>query len=112
MDESFKYNEKDLLSFRSPAICIERRRTNIPRLNSTNGGTSNSSLQNNYAIGAVEGCTFTFDWEVSSESNYNWTTYKYCNGNETMTKYCANSNYGTVDNKTTLEPGDNVAYVK
>lgn len=112
MDESFKYNEKDLLSSRCPAAHIERWRTNIPRLDSTNGGTSNSSLQNNYAIGAVEGCTFTFDWEVSSESNYNWTTYKYCNGNETMTKYCANSNYGTVDNKTTLEPGDDVAYVK
>ena len=70
-------------------------------------------MQNNYAIGAVEGCTFTFDWEVSSESNYNWTTYKYCNGSSTtLTKYCTKSSYGTVDNKTTLEPEDDVAHVQ
>ena len=29
-----------------------------------------------------------------------------------MTKYCTDSYYGTVDNKTTLEPGDDVAHVK
>ena len=29
-----------------------------------------------------------------------------------MTKYCTNSSYGTVDNKTTLEPGDDVAHVQ
>ena len=29
-----------------------------------------------------------------------------------MTKYCTDSSYGTVDNKTTLEPGDDVATVK
>lgn len=29
-----------------------------------------------------------------------------------MTKYCTDSHYGTVDNKTTLEPSDDVATVK
>ena len=39
---------------------------------STNGGTDNSSSQNSYGICAFAGCTFTFDWSVSSESNYDW----------------------------------------
>ena len=29
-----------------------------------------------------------------------------------MTKYCTNSSYGTVDNKTVLDPEDDVAHVK
>ena len=45
--------------------------------------------------------------------NYNWSTYKWCNGSEnTMTKYCTDSYYGTVDNKTVLDPEDDVAHVK
>ena len=39
---------------------------------STNGGTNNSTSQNSYTVGVVAGCTFTFDWSVSSESNYDW----------------------------------------
>ena len=39
---------------------------------STNGCTNNSSSQNSYTVGVVAGCTFTFDWSVSSESNYDW----------------------------------------
>ncbi len=51
--------------------------------------------------------------ETDEKSNYNWSTYKYCNGTSTsMTKYCTDSIHGTVDNKTTLEPGDDVAHVK
>jgi len=51
--------------------------------------------------------------ETETKSNYDWSTYKYCNGSEdTLTKYCADSEYGTVDNKTVLEPDDDVAHVK
>ena len=51
--------------------------------------------------------------ETQEKSNYDWSTYKYCNGTSTsMTKYCTNSDHGTVDNKTTLEPEDDVAHVK
>ena len=51
--------------------------------------------------------------ETEEKSNYGISTYKYCNGSyNSMTKYCTNSYYGTVDNKTTLEPGDDVAHVK
>ena len=37
----------------------------FPDWTSTNGGTHNSSSQNSYTMGVVEGCTFTFDWSVS-----------------------------------------------
>ena len=51
--------------------------------------------------------------ETETKSNYTWKTYKWCNGSkDTMTKYCTNSNYGTVDNKTVLEPEDDVAHVQ
>ena len=45
-----------------------------------------------------------------TNSNCDWTTYKYCNGSDTtLTKYCTNNNYGTEDNKTTLDPEDDAA---
>ena len=51
--------------------------------------------------------------ETEEKSNYDWSTYKWCNGSEnTMTKYCTDSSFGTVDNKTTLDPEDDVAHVK
>ena len=51
--------------------------------------------------------------ETEEKSNYEWSTYKYCNGSYTsLTKYCTSSSYGTVDNKTILEPEDDVAHVK
>ena len=55
----------------------------------------------------------TIDWSTNDPNTDDWSTYKYCNGSSTsMTKYCTSSNYGTVDNKTTLEPDDDVAHVK
>ena len=51
--------------------------------------------------------------ETEEKSNYDWSTYKWYNGSyDSMTKYCTNSSYGTVDNKTVLDPEDDVAYVK
>ena len=51
--------------------------------------------------------------ETEEKSDYSWITYKYCNGtSSSMTKYCTDSSCGTVDYKTTLEPGDDVATVK
>ena len=51
--------------------------------------------------------------ETEEKSNYSWSTYKWCNGSyDTMTKYCTNSSYGTVDNKTVLDPADDVAHVE
>ena len=55
-----------------------------------------------------------FAWgETETKETYGWNTYKWCSGtNTTLTKYCMISGYGTVDNKTTLEAADDVAYVK
>lgn len=54
-----------------------------------------------------------FAWgETEPKSTYDWSTYKWCNGSfDTQTKYCANSLYGTVDNKYTLDIEDDAAYV-
>ena len=50
--------------------------------------------------------------ETAPKSTYNWSTYKWCKGSSnTMTKYCTYSDYGTVDNKTVLDPEDDAAYV-
>ena len=51
--------------------------------------------------------------ETKEKKNYSWSTYKWCNGSyDTQTKYCTSSSYGTVDNKTVLDPQDDVAHVK
>ena len=54
-----------------------------------------------------------FAWgETQPKSIYNWSTYKWCNGSyDTQTKYITNSRYGTVDNKTVLDPEDDAAHV-
>lgn len=58
-----------------------------------------------------------YAWGETTTKNwvYSWSNYKYCNGqNNSLTKYCNNSNNGYngfVDNKTLLEPEDDVAHV-
>jgi hypothetical protein len=56
---------------------------------------------------------YYFAWgETQSKENYDWRTYKYCNRTfsiNTLTKYNADSRYGRVDNKTTLEAQDDAA---
>lgn len=50
--------------------------------------------------------------ETQTKSDYSWETYKWCNGDEySMTKYCTESDYGKVDNRTTLTKSDDVASV-
>jgi len=55
-----------------------------------------------------------FAWgETEPKSYYYWSTYKWgyvdANGNWKITKYNTNSSYGTVDNKTELDPSDDAA---
>ena len=54
-----------------------------------------------------------FAWgETTTKSTYSLGTYKWCNGSsDTQTKYCTDSDYGIVDNKTTLDLSDDAAYV-
>ena len=55
-------------------------------------------------------------WKDNKAAGYDMSTYKYCKGSTTtLTKYCNRSEYGYngfVDNKTTLDPEDDVAHVK
>ncbi|MGN0187473.1 MAG: hypothetical protein ACI392_06995, partial [Paludibacteraceae bacterium] len=63
------------------------------------GATAPEEYGNHYAWG-----------ETEPKSTYDWSTYKWCNGSDnTQTKYCTSSSYGTVDNKTVLEPEDDAA---
>jgi hypothetical protein len=57
-----------------------------------------------------------FAWgEIEPKENYAWSTYKYCGGTEiTIIKYCSDSFYGKddfTDNKTVLDPEDDIATV-
>ncbi len=54
-----------------------------------------------------------FAWgETEPKTDYSWLTYKWCNGSyDTKTKYNTSSSYGTVDNKTVLDPEDDAANV-
>ena len=55
-----------------------------------------------------------FAWgETAPKSAYLASNYKWYIGgdNNNISKYCTNSDYGTVDNRTELEPEDDAAYV-
>ena len=50
--------------------------------------------------------------ETETKTNFSWATYKWCNGTETsLTKYNTLSDYGSVDNKVTLDMEDDAAHV-
>ena len=61
-----------------------------------------------------EGYGDYYAWgETSSKSEYTWSTYRWCRGSyDNLTKYCTDSDYGAVDSKTVLSPGDDAAHVK
>ncbi|MBO4417653.1 MAG: Ig-like domain-containing protein [Bacteroidales bacterium] len=51
-------------------------------------------------------------WNNGKSQGYDWQSYQWCNGSDnTMTRYCTNNSYGTVDNKTVLEPEYDAAHV-
>ena len=56
------------------------------------------------------GCYFAWG-ETTPKTTYDWSTYKWDNGSYLLTKYCIDSDYGTVDNKTVLDPEDDAAAV-
>ena len=67
----------------------------------------------NVGANSPEGKGDFFAWgETAPKENYNWGTYKWSNHSNTkLNKYCTDSVYGTVDNKTELDPEDDAAYV-
>ncbi|MBQ7268282.1 MAG: Ig-like domain-containing protein [Bacteroidales bacterium] len=52
------------------------------------------------------------DGEVEPKEDYSWSTYKWGTSSSNLTKYNTLSSNGTVDNKTVLDPEDDVARVK
>lgn len=68
-----------------------------------------------YAWGEIEPYYSSFEplaWK-EGKSGYNWSSYRWSDGTATtLTKYNTNSSFGEVDNKTVLEPEDDVAHVK
>ena len=51
--------------------------------------------------------------ETAPKENYSWSTYKFgTSSSGPFSKYNTSSSYGTVDNKTVLEPEDDVAHIK
>lgn len=61
-----------------------------------------------------EGYGYYYAWgETVPKGSYLWETYSLCNGVYTsLAKYNNNSSLGPVDNKSILEPADDVAHVK
>ena len=76
-------------------------------------GLSSGNLWATCNVGAVNPWNYGdyYAWgETQTKDNYSWETYKYCNGAyNSLTKYNNDAEYGTVDNKTTLESSDDVA---
>jgi len=64
----------------------------------------------NVGASSPEECGDYFAWgETEPKSDYSWDTYKYASDTNTLTKYCTDSRFGTVDNKTELDPEDDAA---
>lgn len=54
----------------------------------------------------------TQGYRADERHYFGWSTYKWSNGGyNKLTKYCTNADYGTVDNKTTLDLEDDAARV-
>lgn len=65
-------------------------------------------------LGATSPCEYGdfYAWgETEPKEVYDWLTYKYGSDWDALTKYNTDPDYGTVDNKTVLEPEDDAVYV-
>lgn len=72
------------------------------------GATTPEDYGQYFAWGETTG----YGQDTNDGRSFNWASYKWCNGSDdTMTKYCTLSDYGTVDDKTTLDPEDDAAHV-
>lgn len=66
----------------------------------------------NIGADSPEDYGYYFAWgETTTKIDYSTDTYKWCDGSS-YTKYVTDPKYGTVDNKTVLEPEDDAAHVR
>ena len=85
----------------------------LPTITTVDLGLTSGNLWATCNIGTINPWNIGsyYAWgETQIKNNYSWENYKYCNGTrESLTKYNYDARYGTVDNKKTLEPADDVA---
>ena len=86
----------------------------LPTITTVDLGLTSGNLWATCNIGTINPwnivCSYYAWGETKTKDNYGWETYKYCNGSDkSLTKYNVKANYGTFDNKKTLEPTDDVA---
>lgn len=100
-------SDVDSISFVAPNECMENGYewvdlglpSGVKWATCNVGATKPEEYGNYYAWG-----------ETEPKTTYNWSTYKWCNGSgTTLTKYNTDSDYGTVDDKTVLDPEDDAA---
>ena len=93
---------------------FEKRKTYIDGYEYVDLGLSVKWATCNVGATSPEDYGGYYAWgETEEKSDYSLSTYKWYNGSYvTQTKYCTDSYYGTVDNKTVLDPEDDVAHVK
>lgn len=76
-------------------------------------GLKSGTLWATYNVGASKPTEFgdLFAWgETKPKEEFSWDDYKWSKGDSlTLTKYCLDSNYGTVDNLSTLQADDDAA---
>ncbi len=110
---------------------IQKKQASIPDASSISSHTSLSCPDSNHPhlidLGLPSGTKWAccnvgasrpedyggyYSWgETTTKSTYDWSNYKWCRGAfDKLTKYCTQSSYGTVDNKTVLEPSDDAAH--
>lgn len=107
-DEEYRYG--DIRSFKTYVVpCFDENHIHAVDL-----GLSVKWASCNVGAESPEDYGGYYAWgEVVEKGNYSWSTYKWYNRSyNTLTKYCTDSYYGTVDNKTVLEPEDDVAHVQ
>ena len=68
----------------------------------------------NLGASSPEEYGYYYAWgETETKTDFSWSTYKFSTSTSgPFSKYNTSSSYGTVDNKTVLEPEDDVAHVK
>lgn len=103
---------------RYEGFCVRPVRTYTLRpIEAIDLGLPSGTLWANCNIGAnaPEEYGDYFAWgETKPKSTFNWANYKWCDSEKAkleLTKYCNNERYGTVDNKTELDPEDDAAIV-
>lgn len=78
------------------------------------GASTETEYGDYFAWGETEPKYSSLDpltWKDGNSAGYSWSTYAWGTDYNALTKYNNNSSYGTVDNKTSLDPEDDAAHV-